>query len=396
MSRKPEAIVFIHGLEAGQKGSNSERLIASLKLVSEQGRVEQLNEPPAVAGMEGVRLRVRDADQSEWTLDVYEAYWGNLVTRLSQEGLRTRVTRGLGLLGYWIFSKVWVRIWRYKWLTFNMVAMAALTMLWYYGIVALCLTAIGSDPTTLQDLTAPMVSLGADAQQAEPIVKGMVAKLGVWGKEMGGWKPWIVTALVMRVLPVSMIVDISDFTRRFLQNELSAEGQGLKHLIRDRVRRIIWNVCESEPRYERVTVVAHSFGVTLAVDILANYKSAKTVPIRLVTLAGPLELLSHREDWLQPEIDRCASNAHVQEWIDFHSPEDWFGFATPHRSPPNHMQRISLKHGAGLMARLKGETHQRYFVHEEVIHTLLAAPPPPPGDVLPLAQPAATAGVGTP
>ncbi|WP_257463357.1 hypothetical protein [Archangium lipolyticum] len=376
MSGKTEAIVLIHGSEAGQKDFNRDRLIAALEQVPETGEVIR-SEAQAVAGVEGVRLRVTRPGQPERTLDVYEAYWGDLVTRLTQEHLVNRVGRGLRVLFYWLHPKVWAGLGKYKWLSFNMAVMLLLMTFWLYGGLTLLFSQAGSDPQFLGNLFGLMPGSTEAPSMAASLWGKLVPTLKDWGAMMGSLKAWVIASLVMGVLPVSMVVDISDFTQRYLRNECASPKElGLRYRIRNRVRRVLQNVCESG-QYERVTVVAHSFGVAIAVDILADYDSDKKVPLRFISLAGPLELFSRRAEWIQTEIDRCAVNSHVKQWIDIYSSEDWFGFPIPiKKAPQGVVLQKPIQHGLGWLARLTGETHWRYFDNEEVIHELLASEPP--------------------
>jgi hypothetical protein len=363
MGEKAEAVIVIHGLEVGEKDSTRAHVLKALEVVPERGRVIPKGSC-GVAGVEGVRLEVHQVGHEHRVMDVYEAYWGDLVTRLSQQSLPIRMRRGLEMLLYWGLSRVWGRIWRYKWLTFNMLSIALVTLLWYYGVVALFLKDFGSNTSILQPVIGGLQSW-------------MTSTSAQWGVKLEAWQPWLVASLLMGVLPVSMVVDISDFTRRYLQNELLSEGLGLRDHIRHRVLRVVQNICESG-QYERVTIVAHSFGVVVAVDVLAGYESEARVPLRFITLAGPLEMLAQREDWVGLEIKKCAESPHLEQWFDFYSPEDWFGFPTPPAAAQDRLQPREVRHGVSFMDRLMGATHRRYFGHQEFVHTLLARERPVP------------------
>jgi hypothetical protein len=151
---------------------------------------------------------------------------------------------------------------------------------------------------------------------------------------------------------------------------------GLRSKLRARVGATLRAVVESG-NYTRVTVVAHSMGAALAVDVLADYRSPSKVELRLVTLGGPLELLAQRASWVGEEIKRCVENPRIVEWADFYSEDDWFCTQTPFEKPGGRTTHHRIEQKASFSARFSGETHYRYLVSPAVLSLLLARPPPP-------------------
>lgn len=368
-----EAILLIHGFEAGQRDSNRERLIEGLEGVHAGGRVAR-GGATAVDGLEGVRLTLAEPGREARTLDVYEAYWGDLVERLSQQPPRTRALRGLEIVLFWALSPIWLRIWRYKWLTFNMITAAVLVCVWYYGALAMFFSAVGHDPSLLS-ATAAAPEGGAAAPAVESFTAWLRAASARLGEAMGSWKPWAAATVAMGLLPVSVLVDLGEFARRYLLNEpAGAEIVGLRGRIRGRVLAALYAVAESG-RYQRVTVVAHSFGVMAAIDALASYRPAQAPPLRLVTLAGPVELLMHRAAWVRDSLEGCAQNPRLAEWKDFYCSYDWFGLRTPFREEAGRREHHHVGAQSSLSDRVLGRTHRRYFAHAVVVQALLAPPP---------------------
>lgn len=369
MEPKREAVILVPSMLAMLKSEQDvqrERLVKGLSEVPEWVHVEPQG-AAAVEGVEGIRLQVTHPDQHTATLDVYEAYWGDLIPRLSQEELVVRVKRGTTLLFYWAVSGIWRGVRGRVYLTVSFIATAFILLAWYYSTVALLLTAIGENPNLL---TGQAGETGEGVPPAG-LLQQIAVLLGKVGEWMGGWSVWLAVALLMGFVPVNKIVDVSDFTRRYLRNETVDDGPvGLQDRLRKRVRDVVAHVCEAGA-YERITIAAHSFGCMIAVDVLADYAAPAGVRLRLVTMGGPLEILSHRAGWVQEEIDRCASAESLEAWVDFYSEVDWFCSATPFDASLPRLQHCEVHDQASLSEKLTGETHQRYFGQKKVVHTLL-------------------------
>lgn len=364
MERKA-AIVLIPGMMKAEKDRQRDRLVSGLVEVSERVRVSEQG-AVAVEGAEGVRLRVTHPDGQKTTLDVYEAYWGDLINRLSQEELNVRIRRGTTLLFYWAFSRIWRGMRGRKYLTFSIVAAAFILLAWYYGTVALLLTALGEDPSVL-------AAARPEEAEAARTANGWLQKISVLagrlGAAMGGWSVWLVVTVLMGFIPVNAVVDVADFARRYLKNEAVGGGPtGTQDHLRMRARILVARVCEAGS-YERVTVVAHSFGCAIAVDVVADY--AAPCALRLVTLGSPLDIFSRRAGWVGEEIERCASAEHLETWTEFYSDGDWFCAATPFRPAPPRLQRFEVHQQASPLDKLAGKTHERYFGRKEVVDALL-------------------------
>jgi len=372
MEAKHEAIILVPGMMKSVQNVQRGRLVDGLTMVSEQKRVES-QESSAVEGVEGVQLHVtpRDPNRQASTVDIYEAYWGDLIPRLSQEKLLVRVRRGATLLFYWAAPRVLRGIQNRIYLTFSFVTTAAILVAWYYGTVALFFTAVGEDPSLIAGQQVDL-EVGANTAALQEQVAVFIGRVGAW---MGGVTVWVIVAFVIGFVPVNRIVDISDFTRRYLKNETVDDGPaGLKDQLRNRVRYVVDQVCEAGT-YERITVAAHSFGCMIAVDVLADYHVPDNTRLRFVTMGSPLEILSHRANWVEEEIKRCASSKDLEEWIDFYSDVDWFCSKVPFDalcdSLPPRLEQHEVHEEAPLADKLTGKTHQRYFGQQRLVHTLL-------------------------
>jgi hypothetical protein len=362
------AIVLVPNFASHQKDQTRDRFVDALLHVPEGVRIEHAGKVSVPGGI-GVRLRVHEGAGKPRELHVFEAFWHDLVPLLSQQSPRTRVMRGGGLFAFWAAPRVWAGVRRYPFMLFNMVVGLLLVSAWYVSTVAMFFTAVGSDPLLL--LGSPTgAPVGVDI-----VLKPLAEGLGTLGTAMGGWRVWAVATLLIALLPVAQLVDLADFARRFLLNDQPEEhGIGVRTRLQGRLRETLDAVASGD-HYEEVTVAATSFGTAIAVDVLADW-NRDGAPIRLLTLGGPLELLSHRSAWVAEEIERCLANPRVWKWIDCFSNEDWFCTPTPFTETPGRHEHRELKQHAPLVDKLTGRTHQRYFDAPVVLRLLLDAERP--------------------
>ncbi|RKG74505.1 hypothetical protein D7W79_22700 [Corallococcus exercitus] len=376
-----EAIVLIHGSDSRQRDSGRGLLTEGLLKVPE-GVVVTQQGPITIQGASGLQFQVtRHEDGAKRSVDVYEAFWADLIPSLTRMGLRDRVLGGLELLVYWGFSGVWKGFLKRKVLTSSLVVGLVFLLYWYLSTLLLFFSALQQDPT-FPTMALPDSTLSA----ANSMLKGLARVVAPVASGLGGWKGWVLLSLVMSALPIHRAVDAANLSHRYLTDALMGNGVvGLRTELRSRVSATLRAVVESGT-YSRVTVVAHSFGAAMAVDVLADFRSKSGTPIRLVTLGGPLELLARRADWLEKEIQRCADNDQLIQWLDFYSDEDWFCTKTPFRADDTRLIHRPIQQKASLGARMSGETHNRYLGDARVLQALLE-PVPAPASESPASEP---------
>jgi hypothetical protein len=358
-----EAVVLVHGINGRSRNECLQLLLHGLEQVPERWKVIRSG-LPLVDGLEGQAIHVeRTKGDAGRTLDVYEAFWGDLMPSLTQQPVIRRVGQGASLLSYWLFSRVWAGIRKYRWLSLQLVLTTLVVLFWYYGALATFLSASSSESSTLQDL--------AKSEFLAPL-----AGLLQWiGAKMGTWKVWAVATVLLGLVPTNQAVDAINLSRLYLLDwRPGMEAVGVRARTRKRIAQVLRSIVESG-NYERVTVVAHSFGVVLAVDVLGDFESNHDVELRLLTLGGPLEVLVHREQWVSKEIEKCVNNEHVTTWLDIYSEEDWLGFRTPGPGQHPKLQHHETSHRASLVDKLLGRTHRWYYGNEEVLAYVLGVPP---------------------
>jgi hypothetical protein len=151
------------------------------------------------------------------------------------------------------------------------------------------------------------------------------------------------------------------------------DGIGLRDKIRNRVKETINRIIEDES-YDQVTVLSHSFGTVVSVDILADFHLNQNQTLRFVTIGSPLYFLSHRSTWIETEIKKCLANETIASWLDFYSGEDWLCSKIPGHGENDkaNQKSIPIHHEASLFGKLNGNTHLAYFSSQPVIENLVA------------------------
>lgn len=345
-----ELIVLIPGLARIARQHQRELFVSGMVATAERPllrRVDEPDVPPAA-----VRLR---ADERE--IDVYEAYWNDLVPSMAHAGVRAKIARGTSLLIYWGFSRIWRGMGRRKYLTLGLLASAVALLAWYYGTAALFLDAVLVDP------------------QSSGAVRGSASFVRQVLDTIAGWEVWLGASLLMGIIPVPVLIDIMDFSKRFLTNEISDEaGLGLRSQIRNRVREQLLAALDCED-YSRLTVVGHSFGTVVAVDLLADLPLSKALRIRFVTLGSPIDLLTSRASWLNDEVERCARRPDLEAWLDVSSGGDWFASGTELPETRN-FHALTVPAQGTFIDIVTGRTHARYFDNPEAVSAVLSVTDP--------------------
>ncbi|HEY9647856.1 MAG TPA: hypothetical protein V6C88_15880 [Chroococcidiopsis sp.] len=312
-----------------------------------------------IDGAKGKQLEVRFRSGETKRIDVYEAFWVDLVKRLSTENPRQKLWRGLNLLIYWTFSKIWMAFRECPNTVLWSIITLILVTLWYYGTMAMGLTAIGMDPTFW----------------GSALPKGWAAELGELGELMGGWSVWVTISTLLAFVKVDLLVDSLDSTQRYLQDAIDeTTGESIRTKLRKRVMDTLEAVMACQD-YSRVTVISHSFGAMIGVELLAEvgnvgYPLAK--PIRYITLGGQLKVLALRSPWVERAIAGCILNPAVEQWIDYYADGDWLCTQTPVRPDAGtKFEAKSIMREVPLWDAVTGKSHSYYFYEKEVIHQIL-------------------------
>ncbi|RQS65787.1 hypothetical protein DID96_25525 [Burkholderia sp. Bp8963] len=148
----------------------------------------------------------------------------------------------------------------------------------------------------------------------------------------------------------------------------------------DRVRRRIvnafWEISPQLASYQRITLLAHSFGSAVAVDaiarIVADADAAPPLqPFDLVTAGSPLEFLISRDRTYEQRIQRCKASALVCRWLDFYALTDSLCSKVP-LGNESKCSNEGVALGYSEFEAFLGLAHDAYFEHPRVLQAVLA------------------------
>lgn len=354
MADTKELIIFIPGMGVNEPEEYLEKLMKGIRSFCQtRGLPLRSLEDSGEPGTGRRQIEVKLEDSSVKTIDIQETYWADLRPLLSSESIMRKFLRGFNLLIFWVSSlKTWSQVRYSKFMMFNMIFTLMLMLTWYYGALAAGVTAIVSNPDFF----------------GYSLPDGLPEWFKNLGKDMGGWSVWAIAAIFMGLLPVNEMIDISYSTKGYLQNR-----HGMRHKVCGRIAKALADAGRSAGKgYDRITVLAHSFGVVVETEVLADYTGENAPKARAMTLGGPLLLIAARSDRVQKALDRFIANDKVETWVDFFSDQDWLCTKSPvdeNVIKKFQSRRITATVPFDEMAR--GESHNLYFDDPDVISTLL-------------------------
>jgi len=297
-------------------------------------------------------------------IDIREAYWRDLAPSMTKQRIDRTLIRGLSLAIYWIFSPVWRGFLSRKYLTLGIVFSFVAYLLWYSSLLILALDSLVSHPPEFLAKTLDAI--------AELFPKGWA-----WLLKFGALPFWAATSALVGIVEAAVLVDISDFAKRYISREKREGGEiPVQDEILARVRGE-FKAAMSTHEYSRVTVVAHSFGSVIGVNLLAE--SSVTGKFRLVTLGSPIALLAARENRLAQDVRSVAFNDNI-EWVDVKAPADWLGAgSTFERIKEDEFKRcrsVEVDFSGTFVDRLAARHHDEYFGNPDAVSEILELPKP--------------------
>lgn len=354
MTERKELVVFIPGMGVDEPELYLERLMTGLReFCAGRGTPLRSIQDSGEQGSGRRSVEISGDDGRTTTFDIQEVFWGDLRPRLSLEPVHKRVIRGFGLLAFWLASLKSLRVATHSsYMLTNVVSTTVLILIWYYGAVMAGLTAIGSHQEFFgTNLTG--------------IFGEIATGLGEFGKSMGGWSIWLVASVFVGILPTTQVIDIAYATKHYLQNR-----HGIRQKARGRVAAAVAKGARSG-EYARITVLAHSFGVVIGTEVLADYAPAASPRIRFISLGGPLLLVKARAERIGLAIGRTMANEHLDSWLDFYSEQDWLCTKSPVPPDAEIYRGQEIAGTVPLDERISGASHDLYFDEPEVLETLL-------------------------
>ena len=364
------AIILIPGLQRIERFARRDLLIDNLQLL--ERRPMRPGEPVAVLGEAGRRvlpLPLRGALTLGPELDIFEAYWADLVTPPAELGPFGRLWSGFELILYWLFSKGNLRaIGLSPTIALGLIAGGVLLLLWYASLAVLVAAALRADPVQSQLVTDI------------PLLQALLERFLAATAWVEATAPYAFVTLLLATFKTDELAQMAQFTKDYLENTRTGAEPGLRDRVRRRVAETLDRVL-AEP-YEEIVIVGHSVGSVIAIDLLAGWPHpGDRARLGLVTWGSPEAVLACRSRWLAAE--REALFAHRPGlWLDFFSPTDWLCTAVTGHA--EHYPRMShrLVFDAPILARATGRTHMLYYSDPTVLEALAApvlgeADPPP-------------------
>ncbi|WP_233808990.1 hypothetical protein [Paraburkholderia sp. HP33-1] len=185
-----------------------------------------------------------------------------------------------------------------------------------------------------------------------------------------GWL-WVGVTTLLATGFVTSNIDASYATFCYLKNR-----DGLSDRVRRRVINAFWEITPQLRSYQRITLLAHSFGSAVAVDAIARMVEDTNRPqplqtIDFVTAGSPLEFLISREPEYEQKIRRCVTSELVDCWIDFYAVTDSLCSKVPFEAEPK-CSNVGVELGYSEFEALLGLAHDAYFEHQQVLEVVLA------------------------
>lgn len=339
-----EAVIFIPGLFHEEKGYYFDILREGLEN-QERLNFKSIGEV-SILGHAGQRFGIYSEGNLLKKIDIYEAFWLDIIAeqKLSSKDLRAKFLEGTSLLIYWLFSSIWKSFYEAPSLIMGLIASLFALVFWYYGILITIIKDV-AEKGNFFGQTIPK-----DSQWYE-YIKIIVAILD-------SWTVFILVGIILSfvgAISLDKMIDQAYFAKKYLGN---LAGIILRNKICSRVKKITDDILND---YDKVTILAHSFGAIIGTDFLADYRSKKT--LKYITLGGNLKLLSYRSKWIKEEIKKCLDNQVISKWDDYYSKQDWLGAETPIPKGSNSakIERHEFPIQCFFMDRLFGITHIAYL-----------------------------------
>jgi hypothetical protein len=298
-----------------------------------------------VAGYAGRRVTIRHVQY-----DLFELYWQDLATQLTDEKVWTQLWRGLILLSVWAGRalRVFRRYW--QWAAYLIVGLLVL-LFWYWGVIGVGLNSVGS---------VPWITSKAIVEQAKFV--------GTW---MLSFPVWAVGSLILGALAINvgLIADVTDVITRYFSGSIESNGLTLREQFGAMICQSV-SALTGQQRYDTVTIVGHSLGAAIAIDAMAAQHNDWLPSCRLVTLGGFLEFLQSVYPDLKTRMDACMREPKVTAWTDYYATDDPLSSHQPLTTSDAKYAGIKTNNGAGLVDRVTGKSHRYYFKNPQVLQSL--------------------------
>lgn len=312
------------------------------------------------------------------TFVLREVVWGDIPTRLTELGAIAKFKQGFFLLAWVAYSLVRrpgvLRANKYQ--SAAMIGSLLLLVLWYIGVIIAVPTVV--DSALLPD------GVGDRLREAFGTFASAVSGASVWGVKL-----WVVTSLLMGLLPVTAVVDAAFAMRQYVGDGRTADRSAIVgEEARLRIAKALTKAAteqdaEGGKPYGRITVLTHSFGAVPTLEALAAFGADLKAPVRLITLGAPLVFAGAlRRRFLDAarsfrEAGEGVEGLRLESWTCFWSRRDYLSSrpADLHRGADAWPGFVDRELDSTSNLSLGGE-HGRYFDEDDVAAAILdgAAP----------------------
>lgn len=371
MAETKELLLFVPGMGARPQSHYAGLLATNLQAYcADHGIAWESGGDAEEDGKECVRLRLGFPDGTARTIDLRTVHWSDLLPSLAKASVASKVGNGLLLLKYWVFSaSIWRVINSNKYLILQSLMTIAFMVVWYYGVLALGIMALGAS-TDLQQATIPqwvhqgIAWLGFPPFAEQATVGGVLQTLG---GSMFGFSAIVIGYVGTKTIDVSAVADSLYASKHYLQNV-----NGVRHGVCARLGKWLLAARTEDPPYDRITVFAHSFGAVPAVEALAELAQPPQARVRFVTAGSPLLLVTARSARVREAVFAVQGASYLAAWEDYYAHDDWLCTAIPLLADAERVRTREITSTASVFDILSGKSHDLYFTDALVLQTLVA------------------------
>lgn len=360
-----DLVVIIPGMFSNYQGEVMERLVDAFahRLGTLVPRVREYR--VSTRQGEGVSQASIEIDLEEGVtryLELRELAWSDLRPSMNDVGVFERLLRGGRLVVYW--GQAFLRQDMLpashslrRWFIYATAALVA----WYMLAIAAVLLAFGPDVLAFCSHVLGLFSSSRPAAAA--------------AAPDSPWPKWVAAfaVAVLGLKATTQSVDLSWTFYAFME-----DLDSFRHRLRLRLRGLLSHIVLNEQTWNRIVVVAHSFGTVVAADALGGSSTdgARLPSLHLITLGSPLEFLSCCDAEIRSLVESCLRANEVKAWTDFYAPEDPFCSKVPIAEDPSgkfRAEQIDLD----ATARAAGVVglHDAYFHRAEVLDLVAGLTP---------------------
>jgi hypothetical protein len=291
-----ELLIFVPGISARASGKYTERLVNNLKnyMEGQGGSVKIAGGNASAAAPDGAggepftfEYSLGGPEAGTRQIALREVVWADLPIRLTELSGKDKFLEGIRLLG-WVGGSLLTSpalLWANKYQALCMSGALLILVIWYLGLIITVPTAIDYSllPDTLSASLKALLGDFADTMQTLSV---------------DGVRIWVVTSLIMGLLPVTAVVDIAYAMKQYLREEQIKGGVGfVGEEARVRLANTLNAIRKEQaasdaPIYSGITFLAYSFGAIPTIDMLAGYRADLRAPVRLVTLGAPIAFVA--------------------------------------------------------------------------------------------------------